>query len=407
MTRTQWNAFIASFLGWMLDGFDATILTFLVVDIQRSFSVTKAEVGALGSIMLLFRVVGGIGAGTAADRWGRKGPLMLSILWYSVFAFLSGFSTSYGMLLTMRALFGIGMGGVWAAGMPLTLEHWPVHLRGVASGMLQSGYSVGFILSALVYQFGYPLVAGREDFGWRVLLWIGILPALSVLWIMASVKESPVWLERRQHLADRQRHGFSLGRLFQRDLIGVTIQTSLLMGAFILSYHSMSFWYPTLLATRGRLPLIYTLLLNLGGIAGSITAGRISETRLGRRGAATVMMGFGVASIPLFLYTTSSGLMAAGALAIGVCAAGAWGMVPGYLTERFPTAARAAGAGLAYHVGAALGAFTPQFIGLLQDRGIALPDAMAGCLAAAGLLVIAIIWIGPETRGRHFEASEA
>ena len=163
VTRPQWNAFLASFLGWMLDGFDATILTFLVVDIQRSFTITKAEVGALGSIMLLFRLIGGIGAGTAADRWGRKGPLMLSILWYSVFAFLSGFSTSYGMLLTMRALFGIGMGGVWAAGMPLTLEHWPAHLRGIASGMLQAGYSCGFILSALVFQFGYPMVAARGD----------------------------------------------------------------------------------------------------------------------------------------------------------------------------------------------------------------------------------------------------
>lgn len=407
VTRTQWNAFLATFLGWMLDGFDATILTFLLADIQHSFTVTKAAVGALGSIMLLFRVIGGITAGTAADRWGRKGPLMLSILWYSVFAFLSGFSTSYGMLLTMRALFGIGMGGVWAAGMPLTLEHWPAHLRGIASGMLQCGYSVGFILSALVFQFGYPLVSGEEDFRWRVMLWIGILPALLVLWIMARVHESPVWLERQRQLTSRQQvPGISLGHLFKRDLIGVTLQTSLLMGAFIFSYHSIAFWYPTLLATRQLPPLVYTLLLNVGGITGAIAAGRLSETQLGRRGAATLMMAAGIASIPLFLYTTSTALMSLGALAIGLFAAGAWGMVPGYLTERFPTAARAAGAGLAYHVGAGLGAFTPQFIGVLQDRGIALPDAMAACIAAAGILVIALIWMGPETRGRQFQAAE-
>ena len=153
VTAAQWKAFIATFLGWVLDGFDFTILTFLLVDIQRSFSVDKAALGALGTITLLFRVVGGIGAGTAADRWGRKGPLMFSILWYSLFAFLSGFSTTYGMLFALRALFGIGMGGVWAAGMPLTLEHWPAHLRGIASGMLQAGYSVGFMLSSLVFQF--------------------------------------------------------------------------------------------------------------------------------------------------------------------------------------------------------------------------------------------------------------
>jgi len=176
VTPTQWKAFIGAYLGWVLDGFDFTILTFLLVDIQRSFTVDKALAGALGTITLVFRVAGGIGAGTAADRWGRKGPLMFSILWYSVFSFLGGFSTSYGILFAIRALFGIGMGGVWAAGMPLTLEHWPAHLRGTASGMMQSGYSMGFLLSSLVFEFGYPLV-NQRSMGWRVMLWIGILPA--------------------------------------------------------------------------------------------------------------------------------------------------------------------------------------------------------------------------------------
>src|SRR5438105_15057094 len=109
VTREQWKAFLAAYLGWVLDAFDFTILTFLLVDIQRSFTINSALAGALGSVTLLFRVIGGIGAGTAADRWGRKGPLMFSILWYSVFAFAGGFSTSYLMLFTIRALFGIGM----------------------------------------------------------------------------------------------------------------------------------------------------------------------------------------------------------------------------------------------------------------------------------------------------------
>jgi MFS transporter, SHS family, lactate transporter len=407
VTGTQWNAFLATFLGWVLDGFDFTILTFLLADIQRSFSVDKAALGALGTITLLFRVIGGIGAGTAADRWGRKGPLMFSILWYSVFAFFSGFSTTYGMLFTLRALFGIGMGGVWAAGMPLTLEHWPTHLRGVASGMLQAGYSVGYMLSTLVFQLTYPLISHRADLGWRVMMWIGILPALLVVWIMSGVKESPVWLDRQRHLNERgQPRGISLADLFTRDTIGITLQTSVLMGAFICSYHSITYWYPTLLAGRHLAPLVYLLLLNFGGITGAIAAGRLSETSLGRRGSATLMMLLGIAAIPLYLYSTRTVMMWAGALAIGFFAAGAWGMVPSYLTERFPTASRAVGAGLAYHVGAGLGAFTPQLIGLLQDRGVALENAMAGCIAAAGVLVIVLVWMGPETRGRHFHAAE-
>src|SRR2546430_17371933 len=106
VTATQWKAFLGAYMGWVLDGFDFTILTFLLVDIQRSFTVDAALAGLLGTITLIFRVAGGIGAGTAADRWGRKGPLMFSILWYSLFSFLGDFSTSYRMLFAIRALLG-------------------------------------------------------------------------------------------------------------------------------------------------------------------------------------------------------------------------------------------------------------------------------------------------------------
>ena len=143
VSKEQWKAFLATFFGWMLDGFDFTVMTFILIDIQNSFTVDAALAGALGTVTLLFRLVGGLGAGIAADRWGRKLPLLLSILWFSLFAFLSGFSTSYAMLFGFRALFGIGMGDEWAAGMPLVLEHWPVRFRGIASGLLQGGWQWG------------------------------------------------------------------------------------------------------------------------------------------------------------------------------------------------------------------------------------------------------------------------
>jgi MFS transporter, SHS family, lactate transporter len=406
LTTDQWKAFLATFLGWTLDGFDFTILSFLIADIQRSFTVSAALAGALGTITLFFRVVGGSVAGSAADRWGRKLPLMASILWYSLFAFLCGFSTSYGMLFAFRALFGIGMGGVWAAGMPLTLEHWPPRLRGIASGMLQGGYSTGFILSSLVYQYVYPLVNQRADFGWRVMFWIGVLPAFLVLFIMKGVKESPVWLERQRHLAQhQQRDPVSFGQLFRRDLLPVTLQTSLLMTMFIFSYYSITFWYPTLLTSHHLNTLSYLLLLNVGGVSGAIACGRLAETAMGRRGAATIMMAIGIAATPLYVLTANTILMWIGAFAMGFFAAGAWGMVPSYLNERFPTATRAVGAGFAYHVGAAIGSFTPTIIGYFQDRGMELATAMALCIAVAGVLVIAVLWMGPETRGRVFDAA--
>jgi len=179
--------------------------------------------------------------------------MMFSILWFSLFAFLSGFSTSYAMLFAFRALFGIGMGGEWSAGMPLALEHWPAHLRGIASGILQSGFFWGYMLSAFTFQYIYPMFSSNPDIAWRVMFWIAVIPALLVLWIRSSVEESSVWRERHRHRsAQTVKERASLARIFRRDMIAITFQTSLLMGAVIFSYHSLTFWYPTFLRQAGR-----------------------------------------------------------------------------------------------------------------------------------------------------------
>ena len=425
VTGDQWKAFFATFLGWMLDGFDFLIMTFILIDIQESFTVDRALAGALGTVTLMFRLVGGLGAGMMADRRGRKLPLMLSILWFSIFAFLSGFSTSYAMLFAFRALFGVGMGGTWAAGMPLALEHWPTRLRGLASGLLQGGWYWGYILAALTYHTIYPLFEGVADpfgggagstIGWRVMFWVGVLPALLVLWIRRSVSESPVWLERQRHLrdaaaADRASEDnaaerVSVLRLFRPELLWATVQSSVLMGTFMFSYYSLSFWYPTFLIEEGYPTLGYLLLFNLAGIVGMALWGRVSETALGRRGAVTVAALIGVASLPAFLGSGAM-LLAIGAVVMGVSGAGIWGVAPSYLAERFPTAVRGVGPGLTYHLGAALGSMTPFVLGRLQDGGMSTGDAMRICIAVSGLLVAAIIWMGPETRGRRFTPTEA
>jgi len=404
LNREQRKAFLTTFFAWVLDAFDFTILTFVLVNIQQSFSVNAALAGALGTVTLAFRVLGGIGAGTAADRWGRKPPIIFSIAWFTAFAFLSGLSTSYVMLFAFRALFGIGMGGMWAAGVPLALEHLPSHLRGVASGLLQGGFSFGFMLSSLVYQFGWPLVDDNPDWGWRFMLWAGVLPALVVLGLMFTVKESPVWLEQqRQRAAGGAGTRLSVGRLFDRDLRWVTVHTSVLMTTFIFSYHSITFWYPTFLRGLSLAPLSYLIALNAGGLIGSIVLGQLSETRLGRRGAPTLGMLVGVLAAPLYLWASDPNLLLLGALLIGLGCSGAWGIVPGYLSERFPTDARAVGTGFAYHVGAGLGSFTPFLIGSLQDRGMSLSNAMMACIVTAGVLVLLMLWLGPETRGKRLD----
>ncbi len=407
VNREQWRAFWAVFLGWIVDSFDFNILAFILIDIQRSFTVDRALAGALGTVTLLMRLVGGTIAGTAADRWGRKLPLMLAVLWFSLFAFLSGFSTSYAMLFALRALFGLGMGGEWAAGMPLVLEHWPKRLRGLASGLMLGGWYWGYLLAAAAFHYVYPLFDGNPDLGWRAMFWIAIVPALFTLWIRRNVAESPVWLERQRLLREARAAGappepsLSVTRIFRRDLILTTIQTTLVIGSFMCIYYSVNFWYPTFLRDAGRPTLPYLAAFNVGAIAGTAAWGLLSEGRLGRRGAATITMVLGIASLPMYLHATDPWVLGYGALSMGFFGMGIWGMAPAYSNERFPTEVRGVGPGFCYHAAAALGALMPYLLGTLQDRGFDLVNAMSAAMIISGLASL-VIWLGPETRGRDF-----
>ncbi len=404
LTTAQKRAFLAAFFGWMLDGFDFTILTFVLSDIQRSFTVDNALAGALGTITLMFRLIGGAAAGTAADRWGRKLPLMLSIIWFSLFTVLSGFSTSYAMLFACRALFGIGMGGEWAAGMPLALEHLPDRLRGAAAGILQGAWAWGYILSALVFQTLYPVLRSEMTEAWRAMFWIGAVPALFVLWIRSKVTESPVWLAVRQERDSAGRAvRVSLWRIFRRDLIVTTMHCSMLAACFMVSYYSVTYWYARFLQLRGLNTLPFVIALNAGGIAGSAFWGGVSQRRLGRRGAVTCAAALGVVVSPLYLMSADTSLLLIGAVLVGFGAHGMWGAFPSYLTERFPSEVRGAGAGFCYHAGALVGSFTSYAIGHLVDTGWTLASAMTSAIAVSGLAVALMIWLGPETRDRRFQ----
>jgi MFS transporter, SHS family, lactate transporter len=413
VSRDQWRAFWAVFLGWIVDAFDFNIMTFILIDIQKSFTVDRALAGLLGTVTLIMRLVGGAAAGTIADKWGRRLPLMLSVLWFSIFAFLSGFSTSYTMLFALRALFGIGMGGEWAAGMPLVLEHWPTRYRGLASGLLLGGWYWGYLLSAATFQFIYPLFSGTPDLAWRAMFWIAIVPALLTLWIRRNVQESPVWLERQRILRDAARSGrlkpepkMSLTRIFQRDLLGITIQSTAVIGAFMCVYYSVNYWYPTFLRESGRETLPYLAAFNIGAIVGTAVWGRLSETVLGRRGAVTITMILGMASLPLYLHAQTATTLWIGALMMGAFGMGIWGMAPAYVSERFPTSARGVGPGFTYHAGAAIGAVMPVVLGIMQDNGFRLVNAMTVAMLLSGVLSITMIWLGPETRGRQFTAED-
>jgi SHS family lactate transporter-like MFS transporter len=335
------------------------------------------------------------------------------------------------------------MGGEWAAGMPLALEHLPDRLRGAAAGILQGAWAWGYILSALVFQTLYPVLRAQMDEAWRGMFWLGAIPALFVLWIRSRVSESPLWLALQreagsrnpafatatagshrsasrvggQDPADLRRAGsvdrpplapsaarprVSLARIFARDLLGTTIHCSLLAACFMVSYYSVTYWYATFLQRRALNTLPYIVALNVGGILGSAFWGGISEGRLGRRGAVTCAAALGVIASPVYLMSDQPAILLIGALLVGFGAHGMWGAFPSYLTERYPSEVRGAGAGFCYHAGALVGSFTSFAIGHLVDTGWTLPGAMTMSVALSGLAVSLIIWLGPETRGRRF-----
>jgi SHS family lactate transporter-like MFS transporter len=414
VSREQWRAFLAVFLGWIVDAFDFNILAFILIDIEKSFTVDRALAGLLGTVTLIMRLVGGTAAGAAADKWGRKRPLIFSVLWFSLFACLSGFSTSYAMLFGFRALFGIGMGGEWAAGMPLVFEHWPTRFRGLVSGLMLGGWYWGYLLAAIVFQFVYPLFSTMPDIGWRTMFWVAVIPALLTFWIRTRVPESPVWLERQRLIKEAaarsrkpENSGVSLARIFQRDLVGTTLHTTALIGAFMCVYYSVNFWYPTFLREAGRPTLPYLAAFNFGAIIGTAAWGRLSETRLGRRGAVTITITVGMASLPLYLNPANSFALGLGAILMGGFGMGIWGMAPAYSNERFPTSVRGVGPGFCYHAGASIGAVMPWVLGKMQVLGIKLTTAMTLAMLVSGVSSAILIWLGPETRGRQFTATDS
>jgi SHS family lactate transporter-like MFS transporter len=385
------RAFLAAFLGWMLDGYDFTILTLVLIDIQHDFQVAHAAIGALGTVTLLTRLVGGAVAGAAADRWGRRLPLMVSIIWFSAFAFLSGLAPEYQTLLLCRALFGLGMGGEWAAGMPLVLEHYPEHRRGFVLGLLQGAFSWGFILAAAVFQFTYTGLHGVSAFApWRLLMFSGLLPALLVIWIRRNVPESPLWLSGQ--VGTRASRASSWRLLLRADVVIVAA----ILSAIMFAYQSMSFWYASLLRERGFEPLSYLVALNAGGIAGAAVWGWAADTKLGHRRALMLAALLSLLSLPSFLFAESAPALVGGALAIGLTGAGMIGITPSFVGRRFQTSERALGWGLVYHLAVSAGALAPLAIGSLQDHGWTLPMAMAVTIGSASVVALALLLTSRE-----------
>jgi SHS family lactate transporter-like MFS transporter len=399
-TKDQWYAYIAAWLGWTLDAFDFTVFLVLIVPIAKSFGEPLTLVAVVGTLTLWMRLLGAVAAGWMADRLGRRAPLMISILWYSICNFIAGFSPTFLFLLVFRTLLGIGMGAEWPAGAALAMETWPTRSRGLMSAILQNSWALGYLISALLYATLYDYV------GWRGMLWLGVLPALAVVWIRFYVKEPEVWVEN-QRLQEQQsaRMRAPLLAIFRRQIIWNTITASLWMSSGFVTYYATFGLFATYLqkdlglsAAAVGWPLVFT---NIATFVSAFFWGALGD-KIGRRWAMIIPAGIGLFVTPMYLATANYTVIAIAFSIQGAFAGSMYTQIPAYMTERFPTEVRATASAFCYHIGAIFGGLVAPILtwfAVNQHLGFALPMMVCACLAIIGYIASLLAW--PDTKGQE------
>ena len=332
---------LAGFLGWTLDAFDFFLVVMTLTAIGQEFHKTDLEIAVSLTLTLAFRPVGAFVFGLLADRYGRRIPLMIDLVFFSIVEVLTGLAPSYGWFLVLRALFGIGMGGEWGVGASLVMEKVAPERRGAISGFLQQGYAAGYLLAAVAYFLVFP------RWGWRPLFFIGGVPALLALFIRMRVQESAVWKKTRHATWGDLARGISSN-------VKLFFYLMLLMALMNMVSHGTQDLYPTFLQRDwGLSPHARSALTAwsmVGALAGGMFFGRWSD-RLGRRRAIAVALAGAVLAIPLWAFAPSLPLLVAGAFVMQFLVQGAWGVIPAHITELSPDAVRGFLPGFAYQCG--------------------------------------------------------
>jgi SHS family lactate transporter-like MFS transporter len=393
-TSSYRPAMVAGFSGWLLDAFDFFLMTFCLTAIAKDFHKSDVQIALVITMTLAFRPVGGFVFGVLADRYGRRIPLMVNLGLFAVAEVLTGLATSYAMLLVVRALFGIVMGGQWGVGASLVMEKAPAHKRGILSGLLQEGYAAGNVLAALSFFFLY----GR--LGWRPLFFVGTLPALAVLlFIRFKVQESDVWKKAKpQTWSEQSREIISHWRLFLYLLVFMTMM--------LFASHGTQDMYPTFLQRQWHFTPMrrsgITAIAGIGAIIGGIVGGHFSD-RLGRRRVIIASFICGALLIPLWAFAPTQILLVAGAFFMQFMVQSAWGVVPAHLAELTPTSVRAFLPGFAYQTA---GVIASSVVYIEASYAQHASYGMAMALTAASVFTLASIFtmFGRERRGLDFDS---
>ncbi|HUK26158.1 MAG TPA: MFS transporter [Terriglobales bacterium] len=387
----QWHAVLASFLGWTLDAFDFFVLVFLIDRLATQFHVAKSAIVFTLTATLAMRPVGALVFGVLADRYGRRKPLMANVVFFSVMELLCGFAPNYAVFLVLRTVYGIGMGGEWGVGASLAMESAPRKWRGILSGIVQSGYSIGYLLAALAARFVLPA------WGWRAMFWAGGVPALLAFYIRFRVKESQAWQQHRAPTVRAiARTASGHGKLFAYLVLLMTLMMFL--------SHGTQDLYPDFLKTMhglsGAAVSYLAILYNIGAVIGAIVFGYLSEG-IGRRRSMIAALALSLAVIPAWAFAGWLPLLAAGAFVMQIGVQGAWGIIPAHLNELSPDSLRGLMPGFAYQLGILFAAGVNTIEYALRDR-VGYSWALAAFEIANITLLIIVVALGGEKKGKSF-----
>jgi SHS family lactate transporter-like MFS transporter len=409
LTPDQRNAFVAALLGWTMDAFDYFLVVLVYAEIAKDFHVSLEKMALLTTATLLMRPIGAFLFGRWADSAGRRKPLIVDVVFYSTVGFLCAFAPNFTVLLLLRLLYGVGMGGEWGLGAALAMEKVPTEKRGFYSGLLQQGYALGYLLAAVAYLVLLPVFDSLGITPWRGLFAFSLLPALVSLYIRSKVGESEAWertRERVKQTSTRARDVFGSSAVLRRFVYLI-----LLMTAFNWMSHGTQDVYSNFLKKgegySQHEALYVTIIFNVGALIGGTLLGAWSQ-RIGRRRAIIIASLCGLLIVPLFSGVVGTGfaVLAAGSFLMQFFVQGAWGVIPAHLTELSPDEIRGFYPGVTYQLGNCLAAFNlPVQEHLAKTHSYTF--ALTATIVPVFLIVIVLALVGSEARNVRFGSPEA
>jgi SHS family lactate transporter-like MFS transporter len=380
-------AFLSGLLGWTFDSFDFFTLTFVLVYIAQDFHLPVAAAALALTASLVMRPVGAILFGMLGDRYGRRRPLMAIILINSFVSVLCGLSRSFHELLILRAIFGIGMGGVWGLSASLALESAPAEKRGTYSGILQEGYAIGYLLSAVAFGLIFPHT------GWRPLFFLRVVPGVLTVLLLFKVQESRAWKAASAAKKDWGVYFRTIAANGKRLLY-----LSVLMSMLGFLSHGTQDLYQTFLLKAmhftPHLAAIIIVISQFGAIVGGTFGGFFSD-HFGRKRTMISAELCALLVIPLWIFSHGVAMLAAGAFLMNSMMQATWGVVPAHLNELIPDSVRALLPGFAYQIGIVI-ASTAPVIEAVATRHFSYAQSMGGFVAVSVIVGIIVIAAGPE-----------